>query len=248
VIARIPIRWLGIPPARFVVYNGLTSMSGNTLVGSETQPIHSHSPDYEQAVGLTATNSENIAVFLDQFIPFHPDTQALQLRKTIDPDHYYRSVRGLLDRVERELGLRVVIALHPRADYSDRPGILGDREMVAGRSAELIARSRLVITHVSTAIGMVVMFRKPILLVVTRDHYDLTPNHGPVFEQVAETMNIKLHFIDDPATVDLSAAFQMDETRYDRYVEDYLRHPKAVPGQGLWQAVFGTAQQSLGAA
>lgn len=246
IIARIPPPWLGVPAARFVVYNGLASMVANSLVGPATEPIYAVTADYDRAAQVAPAGAEPMALFLDQYIPFHPDTKVLKLGREVDPEHYYASLRALFDRVEAELGLRVVIALHPRADYSNRPGILSDREMIANQTPELIARSRLVLTHVSTAIGMVVMFRKPVLLIVTRDHYDLSPTHGPMHEQLARTLNTKLQFIDDPAAVDLSSPFMVDDDCYDRYVATYLRHPRAEGGRRLWDMVLGAAARSLG--
>ncbi|HSV28257.1 MAG TPA: hypothetical protein VLL76_01825, partial [Candidatus Omnitrophota bacterium] len=127
----------------------------------------------------------------------------------------------------------------------DRPGLLGDRQIVYGRSAELIARSRLVLSHVSTALGLVVLFGKPVMLVVTEDHYRLTPGHAGAFDQAARSLGTPLRFIDDPAGTDLSGARSVDAEAYARYASRYIRHPDAPQGL-LWDIVLDRIEGRTG--
>jgi hypothetical protein len=246
VLARVKPRWLGVPEAYFVIYNGLASMVPNNLIGPATEPVYAHTADYDAAlpIMLDPPPAENIAVFLDQYVSFHPDNKVVRLRSRIDPNNYYTSLRNLFDSVEAELGLKVVIAAHPRADYSRRPGIMGPREIIQGQSSRLIARSRLVLTHVSTAVGMAIMLKKPIMLIATRDQYMLTPAYSKLFDQLSRTLGTPLHFIDAPKKVDLSAAFETNAELLNGYTDLYLRHPQA-PQRQLWDHVFDQVAASL---
>lgn len=246
-IARIPPGWLGIPPARFIVYNGLASVKPNSLVGPATEPIPAHTADYDQGLNLIAAGRAeptDVAVFLDQFVPFHSDITQIKSNLRVEPGSYYAALRGLFDRIERELGLRVVIAAHPRADYHRRPDLFGGREIVQGRSVELIAQSRLVLTHISTVTGLATVFDKPVMVITTRPQYAFHPNHTQAFDDLARSLGTRLHFIDDPASVDLSGALTIDHSAYAAYRDRYLRHPEAPPGR-LWEIVFARVAAAL---
>ncbi len=238
-ISRIPPHLLGIPQARWAIYTGLASMSANSLVGPQTEPIYTHTSDYDLFLRLSSQRKETLpqAVFLDQFAPFHVDTQVIKTRTVIEPDHYYACLRGLFDRIEAELGLKVVIAAHPRADYQDRPELLGNRPIHYGKTIDLIAESQVVISHVSTALGMAVLFRRPVMLIATQAYYDLTPGHPFAFDQAAQSLATPLLMIDDVANVPLQAGLEVNEGAYDLYLERFMRHPKAPDGY-QWDIVF----------
>jgi hypothetical protein len=116
--------------------------------------------------------------------------------------------------------------------------------VVTGRTAELIARSRLVLTHVSTAVGIAAILKKPMMVIATADHYRLTPAYPEAFDQLCRTLGTSLHMIDAPGLVDLGTALRMDADCLDRYAGKYLRHPQAPEGR-LWDIVFGRVVNAL---
>ncbi len=246
VIARLTPRWLGIPSARFVLYNSLSSQVPNNLIGADTTPIFAWTPDYDRVRHLIGIADEPSAVFIDQFLPYHPDAVATGTAGRIDPHQYYASLRGLFQRIETELGLKVCIAAHPRADYSIHPDAFGGRPMIVGQTAELIARSRLVISHTSTAVGMAMMLGKPILLAATHAHYTLAPIITEIYTQQTQSLNTPLHFIDDPASVDLSGVSTYNRDFQQDYIARFLRHPQATEAAPLWDTVFSAIQHHTG--
>jgi hypothetical protein len=122
------------------------------------------------------------------------------------------------------LGIEVVIAACPVADYSDKPHVFGRRQVIFDKTAELIARSRLVIAHRSTAISYAIMHRKPVMIVATRPIYEHTA-HKPVFDAISGILNKPVAFIDDPESINLSDVFAMDAQAYDRYFAEYVKSP-----------------------
>jgi hypothetical protein len=91
---------------------------------------------------------------------------------------------------------------------------------------------------------LAVLFRKPIMLIATRDYYELTPFHSRAFDQVAEALGTPLHFIDRPLSISLQSALNFNSRRYDKYVRFYLRHPDA-PQALLWDIAFDAIDRSL---
>lgn len=157
-------------PADFSVFGGRRSARTVFPVGESTTPIWAHAKDYDLYMEAAAKRHEtkDVAVFIDEYLPYHRDLQAFGNRSPMEAATYYSLLRRLFDRVESELGLRVVIAACPRADYHDKPGLFGDRKIGYFQTADLVASSRLVIAHCSTAINYAVLFRKPVLLTTTR--------------------------------------------------------------------------------
>lgn len=237
-MARIPPHWLGVPPPDFVVHGGRNHFESR-LVGSGTRVIRVHAMDYDLCLEEKARNAPptETAVFIDEYRPYHRDLRAMGYKRIVDADVYYAQLRRLFDRIERELGLEVVIAACPRADYSDMPGIFGDRRTVQDVTSRIIANCRLVLAHRSTAIGFAVAFGKPVLLIATRENYE-HPSQKPYFDGFERVLGKPIQSYEDPAAVDLSIAFNIDRDRYDAYMENYIKC-KDTPELPYWEIVLG---------
>jgi hypothetical protein len=228
---------LGVRPPDYVVYGG-RRCAGGRVVGPQSTIIWAHALDYDNFLAVRAEGpfAASTAVFLDEFRPHHPDIAAMGYTTFVDPEGYYAQLRALFDRIERELELEVVIAASPRSDYDSRPDLFGGRRRHKNRTVHLVAASRLVLAHRSTAIGYAIMARKPVLQIATRDNYE-HPSQKPYFDGFAETLGKPIQFYEEPAKVDLSVAFDLDGTRYDRYFEDYVKC-KGTPDVPYWLIVL----------
>lgn len=245
-VARIPPRWLGIEPARFVVHGGAGSVMDNPLVSEATTRIFAHAPDYDHFLRIRHDPPaiENTAVFIDQYSPFHPDLQEYSNQDQLDPDSYFSCLNGLFDRIESELGVPVVIAAHPRADYRATPGIFGGRRIFYGITPDLIARSQLVVAHDSIAVGYAIMFEKPILPIVYRDRYNLNPVASYVYNAFATALGKPYQVLEDWKNIDLSNAFAINTPAYAKYFADFIK--TSDPTDGLfWDIVLDSVGASL---
>lgn len=227
--------------ADFSVFGGRRSARTVFPVGESTTPIWAHAKDYDLYMEAAAKRHEtkDVAVFIDEYLPYHRDLQAFGNRSPMEAATYYSLLRRLFDRVESELGLRVVIAACPRADYHDKPGLFGDRKIGYFQTADLVASSRLVIAHRSTAINYAVLFRKPVLLTTTRAM--LKSHHRPFLRGWARALGRRLEFFDDPARVNLASALEVDETAYATIVEDYIKTAQSPTGP-FWEIVLSAIE------
>ncbi|RAU23557.1 hypothetical protein CU669_00160 [Paramagnetospirillum kuznetsovii] len=241
--ARLPLSLLGVAPAAWVVYGGLSSRRPQRLIMPTTREIWAHAPDYESYLAQRGEviESTDTAVFLDQYLPFHQDWTLVPGFKGIDPDNYFGGLRLLFDRVEAELGLKVVIAAHPRADYTGREHLFGSgRRIVSGRSSDLVRASRLVINSTSMAMSLAVLYRKPLIIYSTHDHYPL-PVVWRYIDPICAQLGRRLIFLEDAATADLSDAQGFDGARYDGYVEKYIKRPGSEE-RPFWDIVLDTVR------
>ena len=248
-IARIPPAWLGIREADFVVRGGRRSDLPHRLIGPGTRVINAHTMDYERLRAARGTAQREarpaapFAVFIDEYLPYHPDIDLLKTQSPEPAEIYYAKLRGLFDRIERDLKLEVVIAANPRADYSDKPGLFGGRKIVQHATGRLVAESALVIAHRSTAIGFAIMARKPLMIAATRAIYRHSA-HRPVFDAISAALGKPVTFYDDPATLDLTHALDVDAAAYARYMADFVKQPDS-PDLPYWQIVLDGVEAAL---
>lgn len=244
-VHRLPTGLLGIPKASFVIYNSLESAADNNLVGPGTVPIHAHTFDYDLYLrdrNQPTNGAANHAVFVDQYAPFHEDYRELNARP-IDAGAYFSSLRRVFDEVEHALGLEVVIAAHPRADYSNLDRPFGDRRMIAGETMRLIRDSSLVMLHTSTVVGYAVLFRKPVMVLTSDALYHRQSYERHFYEAFSRVLGTQLRFMDSgPGELRLKDALTIDEAAYDRYVDQYMRYPGS-PDRPLWDIVLDAIGQ-----
>lgn len=238
VISRLPRTWLGISAARYKVLNGLITARPNNLEDANTETIYAHAHDYDICMEHKKSKAaqKKQAVFIDQYLPHHPDAIAVGVAGRMDPDNYYRQLRQVFALVEKELGLPVVIAAHPRADYRGNPDVFGGRKTLHGETTGLIGESALVLCHTSTALGMAVILRKPVMILVTQGFLDYYWKVKHLAQGVSNALETPLHFIDDPDQINLSGAMDINERAYERYISNYVKHPKS-PQSPLWGIV-----------
>lgn len=190
---------------------------------------------------------ERIAVFIDEAASNHPDFEMLGTQSMrVTPAEYSASMRRLFDTLEERTGLRVVIAAHPRADYSTSPGFFGDREMVTGRTVDLLARSSAVVGHCSTALGFAALLEKPTLLVTTREME--RSGYALQVERLGTALGLSRVNIDDGGAL---AAIDWDVETWPRagfaeYVRRYVRAPEAPAGLSTWEIVAAELRRFVG--
>lgn len=240
--ARLQPSWLGIPAAALVVYGGEKSKTPNRFVGPDTSDVWAHAMDYETFLAerdpLPADRP--YAVFIDEYHPYHPDVIGMGGKHPTPPDYYFDRLRKFFDRVEAELGIEVVIAACPRAEYDDKPRVFGARRVEKFATAPLVSGATLVLAHRSTAIAFAIMFDKPVLQIAHRTSYE-APAQKPYFDAFSEILGKPIRFIDDPASAELAGVLDIDRDAYDRYKRDYLKRPGSAE-KPYWRIVLDAVQ------
>ena len=234
---RIPLGLLGVRPFDYVVYGGKGSRASRRLVTARTRVITAHSMDYDIYLAerdIVRPDPENpYALFIDQYVGYHPDS-AMGIDQTEDPATFYPRLRRLFDRIETELGLEVVIAAHPRADYSDKPGLFGNRRIVGGDTAALVRQSRLVVSHYSTALNFAVLFDKPAVMVTTARMLAHSIVGGSIL-QLNQALQVPLLRIDLEYSLDGLLSPPRDS--YASYCEDWIKAAGS-PQRPLWRIIL----------
>lgn len=244
IFPRLPPSWFGVRAADAVLMSAAGRPKG-PLVGCRTDLVQVHSFDYDTYLNVTGTAAEadpSMAVFVDQFMPFHPDWVDYPGGPLMSADAYYRLLRRFFDRVERETNVLVTIAAHPRADYDQRPDYFGGRTVVRDATAELIRRARFVITESSQALGFAVLFRKP-AVIITTDAYETSTwsvgaEHREQICLMARHLGTVPLNVEGTGPIDWERLLAVDEAAYDRFQNAYIK-PSGTPRDYYWNLVAG---------
>ena len=181
--------------------------------------------DYDDWLALSSLDDRRVdgpyAVYLDQFAPAHPEFKFLGIKTLIDPVRYYALLNEFFARLEKEHGLEVAIAAHPKSDYPQNP--FGGRKFFRSATRALVRHCEFALATFSTSLSYAVLDRKPLIFFTTDDialryrplRLDEFP---PRFARVLGRPCVNLdHSSPDDLRVD-----PVDESLYDDYKYRYL--------------------------
>jgi hypothetical protein len=101
-------------------------------------------------------------VFLDIMLANHPDFQRFGRGKIIEDKIYFKKMNLFFEKIEKLTGFPVVIASHPKANYTDE---YKGRICLKNVTAELVINSELVLTHGSLSISYALLSKIPLLYI-----------------------------------------------------------------------------------
>lgn len=176
-----------------------------------------------------------IIVFLDQYLPFHPDF-ADSMFSPPTPVLYYKEMNIFFDWLEQYTGMEVVIAEHPRAVREQHVSFWQGRKIIAGETISLVRNASLVISHASTAVNFAVLFNKPLLFLTT----DNMKQSGleSFYQQIPENLDMKFVNIsrDFSQFINKDLLFKVSEAGYNRY--KHMRIKKEGTPEKLFWEIF----------
>lgn len=225
VFVRIPHKYMEIQPASIILAGGAKLININYPVTKKTETLWMHTLDYDIYLKLHHDNVQrdiNVGVFLDEYLPFHPDYINMGVSAPATPKEYYPLLCKLFDFIESESGVHIVIAAHPRSDYERHPDYFGERPVIRGKTVELVRKSRFVIAHSSTSINFAVLFHKPIIFITSNKLQQSFM--GPQIEQMASQLGKETINIDNlPAKVNWEKELSINEDAYMNYKHYYIK-------------------------
>lgn len=213
------IPWTFLKPAFSYVTNQ------RALSVAKGKPIKVHELDYDLYLKANSLpheyTGEPYLLFLDEDCPFHSDFIYHGVKNPFTAEVYYKEVNNALQTLADRLQLKAVVQLHPRANQQ-RSISFYQAEISNKPTAEAIRDASLVVGHASTAIQMAVLFRKPLILLKTKQ-----------YEQLILAFQILLNFqmlLKCPAVwtnevEQISSMPDVDLNAYTAYEEIYTRVP-----------------------
>lgn len=234
---------LGVTPAKYCIVGGASALrtcSDDYYISDNTNIIQAHSLDYDRYLEMyTCSPSDlniysNYCVFIDEYFPYHPDYIINGEKSPISEENYFPSLNRFFDYIEKKFNLKVIIAAHPRADYSLHPHAYPNRTIISGKTNYLVRDAEFVIMHSSTAISYAALFKKPIIFTVTNE---MIVNYRGLYNEA--TVVFARCFGQTPVNIDedyssLSEIPKIDEKLYDKYINEYIKI-KGSPDKKIWE-------------
>ena len=150
-------------------WKGIGMISYDDVCRAEV--IKVNSDDYDNY--LLFKNCQNIInedyiLFLDEYLPLHPDTVLFD-EKNIKPEDYYPELNDYFNRVEKQFGVPVVIAAHPKAIRYLSEDFFNGRKVFFNQTAQLTKDALFVLAHDTTSINYPIAFGKKLHFITSRN-------------------------------------------------------------------------------
>lgn len=220
----IPYYCLGIKPATFILAGGKESTHYKYPIDKKTEILWLHTLDYDIYLEnrvIPVQCDINMGVFLDEYLPFHPDFVQLGLSVPTTHEEYYPGICKFFDYIEQEYGIHIVIAAHPKSNYETYPDYFGGRPIIKGKTAELVKNSGFAIAHMSTSINFAILFHKPVIFLTSNI---LKQNFiGQQIDLMAYWLGKKAINIDDPIAIEWKKELSINEKAYMNYMQSYIK-------------------------
>ena len=202
---------------------------GHDIENVKSRIINVNSFDYDKYV-KTKKNSEKLVknkycVFLDEYLPFHPDFEMLNI-KTIEANEYYYVLNRFFDLLENKFNIEVVISAHPKAENYFDKNYFNNRKVFFNKSAELTRNAEFVIAHCSTSISFAVLNKKSILTLTSNAIKEVMPNYFNFIVHFSKTLDSILINIDCVESTEIILR-EPDPDRYLEYTYNYLTSLKS---------------------
>ncbi|MFA6432014.1 MAG: hypothetical protein WCV91_06530, partial [Candidatus Margulisiibacteriota bacterium] len=164
---------------------------------------------------------EKMGVFIDEYVPFHPDYLHMKVAPFSTAEDYYPGIRRFFDHIEKVSGAHIVIAAHPRSDYAKYPDFFGGRPIIKDKTVDLIKRSAFVVTHCSTAANFAILENKP-LIFITTDSLEKSMQGGWI-QSMAAWAGRNVINCDRFRDIDLKKEMTVDEAAYRTYKNAFIK-------------------------
>lgn len=139
-------------------------LCGNIII-NQCKVYKIHSIDYNKFIKKSSINNatkDEYIVFLDQYLPFHPDNVICGLTPP-NPIEYYTTLNKAFNIIENKYKIPIIIAAHPKALKYKDVNYYNGRKVIFNKTEELILSSSLVLLHNSTSVSTAIMAKKPML-------------------------------------------------------------------------------------
>ncbi|WP_292369148.1 hypothetical protein [Methanoregula sp. UBA64] len=209
-------------------------------VDKNTHFLWAHALDYDR---FLMENKQNLrddilkGVFLDDYLPFHPDFNYMGIEYPITPEEYYPKICAFFSRLEHELNCKITIAAHPRSHYDELPDYFEGRPIIKGNTVQLVRDSQYVITHMSTALNFAILYQKPIIFVTMDKLQKMDAGKyipGIYIGGIASELHCTPVNLDHIEHLSRKSLLNSDLTAYDKYRSNYIKM-KGTPELPVWE-------------
>jgi len=153
-------------------WKGIGIINENDVAKAEIIKVNSDDYDnYLMLKGAKRIIDYDYILFLDEYLPLHPDTLLFGI-KNVSEKQYYPELNKYFDRVEEQFGMPVVIAAHPKAVRYKNEDFFNGRKVFFEQTSQLTEHSNFVLAHDTTSINYAISFNKRLHFITSKNIYN----------------------------------------------------------------------------
>ncbi len=207
-----------------------------SYVNSETIIIKTHSFDYDKIVNKQKpkinfkSQGKKLAIYLDEGVYGHPDISYNNLKNYCDEKIFFTEIHNFFNYLSNN-NYEILIAGHPKINYSKKLKKLFKYKIIEYSTNDLIYKSDIVLTHMSTSINFAVIYKKKIIHLDSSSYNRRLRDHIISFSNCIGSTLINLK--------DSKYKYILNEINLKKY-NDYLQRyitPFKDNNKKLWQIV-----------
>lgn len=202
-------------------WKGIGNIGKEQVMRAENIKINSD--DYDLYLKIKGSKDRLVEgeyiLFLDEYLPLHPDVELLKMN-IITPEEYYPQLNAYFDRVEKQFGMPVVIAAHPKALRYKEEDFFCGREVYFGKSALLSKDAHFIIAHDTTSINYPVAFGKRLHLITSDNIANGVKSVHLNVLSFAKYLGCHVQYFDRPDEA-INVVEEVDTERYTAYKYDF---------------------------
>ncbi len=192
----------------------------NYRISKKTKIITAHSFDYVRSQSLNRSINlvlpKKFAVFLDEGVTGHPDYEYLDVNHFCNTNVYFTEIKNFFKFFEHKFNLQIVIAAHPKIKYRIKNNF--NRKIYFDNTINLVKKSKLVFSHMSTSINFAVIFKKPIIFLNSKNYTSQFSNQINFHSKVLNSRLINL----SNENWNITNIPKYNINSYDRYLNKYI--------------------------
>lgn len=212
----------GFVSPHFIVFKagemGLQTVGlANNVESKKSKIIEINSFDlekYKECLNIDKLIDSKYCVYLDDYLPFHPDFELLNI-KTVEPIEFYDKLNHIFQVFEKKYNVEVVVAAHPKAIKYKETDFFNGRKIFFNQTAQLTFHSEFLIVHCSTSISFAVLNKKSIISLTTNSLRETMPYYYNFISDFSKTLDTNLINIDDYNLDNLD----IRESNIDKYLD-----------------------------
>ena len=154
--------------------------------------------------------------FIDTGFGIHPDQKYYMENFSEDNELWQKKLSIFFDKVEEKFGIPVVIAVHPKIEYSENA--FGGRKKIKYQTLNLVLNSEFVLQDISNSLSYSVIADKKIGIIVTNEMWKYYKYY---LSQLTKKLNIPLFSIDKDSAENFLPQKIPYNSRLD-YMNDFL--------------------------
>ncbi len=194
-----------------------TNLSSSAVVHPDIRINH---PDFEEFKKADSPIIKgHYIVFIDIYYPLHPEIK-YSLKKNIKEytAAYRKTMTSFFDYISRKYSLEVVIAAHPKADYTGNE--FGDIRIIKNHTCNLVKYTDMVITHGSNSLSFIALADKPFIMVFPDSYTHIEDMYSYIISLSKAIKKTAYNL--DKVNWDTISFSKMNEKTRQNYIETYL--------------------------